>query len=260
MGFNTINYEEEDGVGLIVMNRPKSMNAINDEFIMELGQAIDLVEADEKVGVVIVTGDVKFFAAGADIKYVIGIRTPLEAHDFVSNVQSLFSRLENLEKPTIAAVGGLALGGGCELALACDIRLAAENAIFGLPEIKIGVLPGGGGTQRLPRLIGAGRAKLMLYSGDSIDANEAYRIGLADKVVKTDLLMDEAKKMAKRLGQRPAFALKMIKTSVNKGMSMDLQSGLAHEARCFEILFSTEDQKEGMRAFVEKRKPVFKGK
>ena len=260
MDFNTIIYNVEDGIGIITMNRPESMNAINDEFMRELGQVIGLIEADEKVGAVIVTGGGKFFAAGADIKYIMGISTPLEAHQFVSDVHSLFSRLENLEKPTIAAVGGLALGGGCELALACDIRLAAENAIFGLPEIKIGVLPGGGGTQRLPRLIGAGRAKEMLYSGDPIDAGEAYRIGLANKVVKTEALMDEAKKMAKRLGQRPAFALKMIKTSVNKGMSMDLQSGLAHEARCFEILFSTEDQKEGMTAFVEKRKPNFKGK
>ena len=260
MDFNTIIYNVEDGIGIITMNRPKSMNAINADFMREFDQAIDLIEADEKVGAVIVTGGEKIFAAGADIKYVMGIGSPLESHEFVSAVQSLFSRLENLEKPTIAVIGGLALGGGCELALACDIRLAAENAIFGLPEIKIGVLPGGGGTQRLPRLIGAGRAKEMLYSGDPIDANEAYRIGLVNKVIKADALMDEAKKMAKRLRQRPAFALKMIKTSVNKGMSMDLQSALAHEARCFEILFSTEDQKEGMRAFVEKREPKFKGK
>ncbi len=260
MDFSTIIYSAEDGVGIITINRPKSMNAINDEFMRELDQVIDLIEDDNNVGAVIVTGGEKFFAAGADIKYIMGISTPLEAHEFVSAVQSLFSRLENLEKPTIAAVGGLALGGGCELALACDIRLAAENAIFGLPEIKIGVLPGGGGTQRLPRLIGAGRAKEMLYTGDPIDADEAYRIGLVNKVIKSDALMDEANKMAKKLRERPAFAFKMIKTSVNKGMSMDLQSGLAHEARCFEILFSTEDQKEGMKAFVEKRKPSFKGK
>lgn len=260
MDFNTIIYNAEDGIGIITMNRPKSMNAINDEFMRELGHAIDLIETDEEVGAVIVTGGDKFFAAGADIKYIMGISTPLEAHKFVTGVQSLFCRLEDLEKPTIAAVSGLALGGGCELALACDIRLAAENAIFGLPEIKIGVLPGGGGTQRLPRLIGAGRAKEILYTGDPIDANEAYRIGLVNKVIKSDALMEEAKKMAKKLRERPAFALKMIKTSVNKGMSMDLQSALAHEARCFEILFSTEDQEEGMKAFMEKRKPNFKGR
>ena len=260
MDFNTIIYNAEDGIGIITMNRPKSMNAINDEFMRELGHAIDLIETDEEVGAVIVTGGEKFFAAGADIKYIMGISTPLEAHKFVTGVQSLFCRLEDLEKPTIAAVSGLALGGGCELALACDIRLAAENAIFGLPEIKIGVLPGGGGTQRLPRLIGAGRAKEILYTGDPIDANEAYRIGLVNKVIKSDALMEEAKKMAKKLRERPAFALKMIKTSVNKGMSMDLQSALAHEARCFEILFSTEDQEEGMKAFMEKRKPNFKGR
>jgi enoyl-CoA hydratase len=260
MKLNTILYEKEDNIAVITLNRPASMNAINEEFMRELEQILGIIESDDRIGAVILTGGEKAFAAGADIKYVIDISTPLEAHDFSIRIQTLFTRLENLERPTIAAIGGLALGGGCELALACDIRIAAENASFGLPEIKLGIIPGAGGTQKLPRLVGIGRGKELLYTGDVIDANEAYRIGLANKVVRLDSLMDEAKKMAMKLAQRPAIALKMLKVSVNKGMSMDLQSALAHEVRCFEILFSTEDQKEGMKAFVEKRKPVFKNR
>lgn len=257
---NTMTYEKSEGIAIITLNRPKSMNAINREFICELGRLIDEIANDDEISAVIITGSEKFFAAGGDIKEISEIGTPIEAHRFVNSVQSLFNKIESLEKPVIAAVSGLAFGGGCELALACDIRLAAENASFGQPEIKIGVLPGGGGTQRLPRLIGVGRAKELLYTGDIIDANEAYRIGLVNKVVATSSLMDEAKKMALKLAQQPTIALKMIKTSVNKGINMDLPSALAHEARCFEILFSTEDQKEGFKAFVEKRKPNFKGR
>lgn len=260
MEFKTIIYEKSDGIGIITLNRPKSMNAISERLIKELNMVIDEIERDEEVRTVIFTGSEKVFAAGADIKEVGGIGTPVEAHRFVNSVQSLFNRIESLEKPVIAAVSGLALGGGCELALTCDLRIVTENARFGLPEIKIGVMPGGGGTQRLPRLIGAGRAKELLYTGDPIGADEAYRIGLVNKVVSLDSLMDEAKKMATKLARQPAIALKMIKTSVNKGLSMDLQSALAYEACCFETLFSTEDQKEGMKAFVEKRLPLFKGK
>ena len=208
----------------------------------------------------IITRSERVFGAGADIKEIKGICTPVEAHSFASRIQSLFNKIEGLEKPIIAAVSGLVLGGGCELAMACDIRIAAENAMFGQPEIKIGVIPGGGGTQRLPRLVGVGRAKELLFSGDSIDAREAYRIGLVNKVVAGGLLMDEAKKIAIKLAGQPAIALKMIKTSVNQGLNMDLPSALDYEARCFEILFSTEDQKEGMKAFIEKRSPAFKGK
>ncbi|MCJ7782484.1 MAG: enoyl-CoA hydratase-related protein, partial [Desulfobacterales bacterium] len=209
---------------------------------------------------VIIKGSEKNFSVGADIKEIIGVHTPLKAHDFITGLQSLFNRIEDLEKPVIAAVSGLALGGGCELALVCDIMIAAGNASFGLPEIKIGVIPGAGGTQRLPRLVGVGKAKELLYFGELIDADEAYRIGLVNKVVPVDSLMVEAKKMALKLIKQPSIALKMIKTSVNKGISMDLRLAISYEARCFEILFSTEDQKEGMKAFMEKRPPLFKGK
>ena len=215
---------------------------------------------DDKVAPLIITGHKDFFGAGADITEISDITTPIDAHRFVISVQSLFSKIENMEKPVIAAVSGLALGGGCELALACDLRIAAENAIFAQPEIRIGVIPGGGGTQRLPRIIGIGSAKEMLYTGESIDAQEAYRIGLVNKVVSVDSLMPEAKKLANKLKGQPAFALKMIKMAVNEGFNMDLKSSLAYEARCFETIFSTEDQKEGTKAFLEKRKPNFKGK
>jgi len=209
---------------------------------------------------VIITGSEKVFAVGADIKEVSGIATSVDAHSFVTKVRSVFNKIENLEKPVIAAVSGLALGGGCELSLACDIRIAAENAMFGQPEIKIGVIPGGGGTQRLTRLVGIGIGKEMLYTGDPIDAEEAYRVGLVNKVVPLKSLMDEAKKMASKFSKQPGFALRMTKMVVNEGIKMDLQSALSHEARCFELLFSTEDQKEGMKAFVEKREPIFKNR
>lgn len=260
MEFSTIRYEKENHIAIITLNRPKRMNAIDSIFIREFRQIFDEIKDDDEVGAVIITGSEKVFAAGADIKEIGGISTPAEAHEFFVKVQSLFNEIENLEKPVIAAVNGLALGGGCELTLVCDIRIAAENSRFGLPEIKLGVLSGAGGTQRLPRLIGVGRAKEMLYSGDPIDAQEAYRVGLVNKVAPVESLLDEAKKMATEFMKRPTYALKMIKACVNNGFSMDLQSALAYEARCFEFLFSTEDQKEGMKAFMEKRKPVFKNR
>jgi len=259
MGFNTITYEKGDGIAVVTLNRPKSLNALCNELIGELGTVFGHIGEDRDVAAVIVTGSAKAFAAGADIKEIIQIASPVVAHEFGARIHAVFNRIEGCPKPVIAAVAGFALGGGCELALACDIRIAAENAVFGLPEIKLGVIPGGGGTQRLPRLIGVGRAKELLYTGDSINAQEAYRIGLANKVVPLDSLMDEARKLALKLVKQPAFALKMNKLAVNEGINMDLSSALGHESRCFEILFSTEDRKEGMQAFVEKREPNFKG-
>jgi enoyl-CoA hydratase len=260
MEFTTILFEKSEGVGIITLNRPQSMNAINTQFVKEFDQLLDEISKDDEVAAVIITGTEKVFAAGADIKEVGAFKTPLDAHFFITGVHALFNKIEHLPKPVIAAVSGLALGGGCELALTCDVRIAAENAVFGQPEIKIGVIPGGGGTQRLPRLIGLGRAKELLYSGDAIDVQEAYRIGLVNKVVPLGSLLDEAKKMAAKYAKQPGFALKMTKKVVNEGINMDLPSALAYEARCFELLFATEDQKEGMRAFIEKRKPTFQGK
>jgi len=259
MGLNTILYEKHDGVAFVTLNRPKSLNALCEELIGELGEVFQDIDKDRDTAAVIITGGPKAFAAGADIREIIQIGSPLSAHQFVTRIRAVFDRIEACSKPVIAAVAGYALGGGCELALACDIRIAADNALFGLPEIKLGLIPGGGGTQRLPRLIGPGRARELLFTGDSIDAQESYRIGLVNKIVSLDSLMGEAGKMAAKLVKLPAVALKMNKLAVNDGMNMDLNSALTHEARCFEILFSTEDQKEGVKAFIEKREPNFKG-
>ncbi len=260
MEYQTILYEVENGIALIRLNRPKSLNALNHELIGELGAVFDRIGSDDAIGAVIVTGSEKAFAAGADIKEIVEIASPVAAHSFISRIHAVFDKIERLSKPVIAAVSGFALGGGCELALVCDIRIASESAIFGLPEIKIGVIPGGGGTQRLPRLVGLGRAKELLFSGDSIDAMEAYRIGLANKVVPVDSLLNEARKTAEKFIAQPGFALRILKMLVNDGINMDLRSALAHERRSFEVLFSTEDRKEGMQAFIEKRKPIYKGK
>lgn len=260
MTFETILFEKEGNIALIRLNRPNSLNALNKRMIDDLCRVMDEIALDDTIGAVILTGNNKVFGAGADIKEINGLNSPAAAHAFFRTTEAMFSKIENLNKPTIAAVSGPALGGGCELSLACDIRIAADNARFGQPEIKIGVIPAGGGTQRLPRLVGVGRAKELLYSGDPIDAAEAFRIGLVNKVTSVEQLLPEAKKTAAKFASRPAFTLRMLKSAVNEGLNMDLQTALSYEMRCFEILFSTEDQKEGMRAFIEKREAVFKGR
>lgn len=260
MDFETILYQKEDRIGLISINRPSSFNALNRQLIIEMNQLMDEINGDDNIGALIITGQGKSFAAGGDITELKKIKSSADAHAYSTMTFELLNKIEFLDKPVIAAVNGLALGGGCEIALACDIRIAADNAVFGLPEIKIGVIPGGGGTQRLPRLIGIGRAKELIFTGDPIDAHEAYRIGLTNKVVPLEGLMEEAKKMAGTFIKRPGFALKMAKTAVNEGINMDIRAALAYEMRCFEMLFSTDDQKEGMAAFIEKREAVFSGK
>ena len=260
MPYQTIDYEKKKNIVVITLNRPESMNALSDELLDELNLAFERIAGDTEIAAVIITGSEKVFAAGADIGQLSRIDSPAESHQFVTRAHAVFNKIEAIEKPVIAAVSGIAMGGGCELALACDIRLAAENALFGLPEIKIGVIPGAGGTQRLPRLIGLGRAKEMLFSGDPIDAKEAYRIGLANRVFPPPSLMAEAIKMAQKFVERPQLALRANKTAVTQGINMDLHSALCYEARCFEILFSTQDLKEGMQAFIEKRKPAFTNK
>ncbi len=257
MDFNTIRFETRGPVASVTLNRPKALNALNRELIGELDQVVDAIENDGAIRAVIITGGPKAFAAGADLTEIAAIKTPVGAQPYILKVQRVFNRIERLNRPVIAAVAGFAFGGGCELSLTCDIRIAAENAAFALPEIKLGLLPGAGGTQRLPRLIGAGLAKQHLFCGDPIDAREAYRIGLVNKVVSPDTLLDEAVKLAERFARRPGFALSTIKGLVNDGANMPLERALANEMRCFELLFSTADQKEGVAAFVEKRDPVF---
>ncbi|MDD5232523.1 MAG: enoyl-CoA hydratase-related protein [Syntrophales bacterium] len=260
MTYNTINYVKAEGIGIITLNRPKSMNSLSSELLREMAAVLAEIADDDEVRVVILTGSEKFFAAGADIAEISNMRTAADAHRFLKTAHAVFNGLEDLEKPVIAAISGLALGGGCELLLACDLRICAEDAVFGQPEIKIGVIPGAGGTQRLPRVIGLTKAKELLYTGDSMDAGEALRAGLVSKVVPVGAVLDEAKALAKKIARLPAIALRVTKDVVNTGMNLDLKSAMLYEARCFEMLFDTEDQKEGMSAFVEKRKPVFKGK
>ena len=260
MNYETILYEKKEGIGKVTLNRPKSMNALNVRMLEEFCQVFDEMNNDDEVKVAIITGSEKFFGAGADISELKDIKTPLDAQRFSRTARAAFKKIEEMEKPVIAAISGLALGGGCEVTLACDLRIAAENAVFGLPEIKIGVLPGAGGTQRLPRIVGMTKAKELLYTGDFIKADEAYRIGLVNKVVPLENLMAETMAMATKIARQPGMALKMTKYAVDGGINLDLKSAISYEARCFEILFSTEDQQEGMKAFMEKRTPAFKGR
>jgi enoyl-CoA hydratase len=257
MDYTAILFEKENNIAVITLNRPKSLNAIDSAILHELGIVLDTIETDDDIRAVIITGNEKAFAAGADITELKDISTPVQAQAYVERVQGVFNRIEGLKKPVIAAVSGFAFGGGFELALSCDLRIADESASFALPEIKLGLIPGAGGTQRLPRIIGIGRAKALLFSGDPIDSTEALRIGLVNKVVAPGTLMDNAKKMARIFAERPGIALQTIKGVVNDGIDLNLKSALAGEIRGFALVFSTRDKEEGLKAFVEKRRPEF---
>ncbi len=222
-----------------------------------MNQAITEIEADEEVRVVVLHGAGRAFCAGADIKAM----SEGEPSAVLGRAMSaLCTRVEGLSRVTIAAVHGYATGGGCEMALACDLRLAASGARFGLPEVKLGLLPGSGGTQRLTRIIGAGRAKMVMYTGDFVDAETALQWGLVNQVVPEDRLLEEAGKLAQTLLERPPLAVRLIKSCIDVGSQMDLRSGLEYEGRCAQILGGSEDAWEGMRAFVEKREAKFKGR
>jgi len=260
MPYNTVNYVEDEGIALITLNRPEAMNTLNNEMLDELESLLKRIEENDKLKVVIITGQEKCFCAGADVREVRKCTTLLEVHYFASKVQRVINFLEILPKPVIAALSGVVLGGGFEISLASDIRIAADNAIFGLPEINIGIIPGAGGTQRLPRIIGLTKAKELLFTGGIIKADEALRIGLLNKVVPLKDLLNEAKNMALMIAEKPPVAVKMAKMCLINGLQMNLSQALNYELRCVEFLFSTEDQKEGMNAFIEKRKPQFKGR
>jgi enoyl-CoA hydratase len=263
--YETLLFDKDGHVATITLNRPERRNALNVALLRELSQVIDEVAADDEVRVVIITGGREAFSAGADIKDAVAGRGVIggprpDRTIPMARGRDVFSKIESLDKITIAAISGYALGGGCELALACDLRIASETAQLGQPEIKLGVIPLGGGTQRLPRLIGPARAKELMFLGDFIDAQEAHRIGLVNRVVPVDSLMDEARKLAAALVEKPPLALRAIKSAVNVALETSLNAGLEYESRVGAIAANSEDRREGMRAFVEKRKPVFKGR
>lgn len=260
MEFNTLLLEKEGNIALLTINRPKALNALNPEVLKELGQAVDVITADDEIFVVILKGSgEKAFVAGADITAMQKMNA-LEAREFAILGQEVFKKLEYMNKPVIAAINGFALGGGCELAMACDIRVASEKSKFGQPEAGLGVTPGFAGTQRLPRLVGKGRAKELIYTCDIIGAADAHRIGLVNHVVPEDQLLDFCKAMAGRIASKGQIAVRLCKAAIDQGLEMDVDKGMAYEAEIFGLCFATEDQKEGMTAFVEKRKASFTGK
>ena len=255
MTYENIIVETKGKVGLIRLNRPQALNALNAALIGEVGRAIDGFEADDNIGCMVITGSEKAFAAGADIKEMQS-KTYMQAYkeDFIAS----WDRVARARKPVIAAVAGFALGGGCEMAMMCDFIIAADTAKFGQPEIKLGVMPGAGGTQRLARFVGKAKAMDMCLSGRMMDAAEAERCGLVSRVVPAAALLDEALKSATAIADMSLPIAMMTKESVNRSFETTLTEGIRFERRVFHAMFTTADQKEGMAAFVEKRKPVFK--
>lgn len=251
---------QTDGVAVVTITRPKVLNALNAETIGELIGVFQHLEATETTRAVVLTGaGDRAFVAGADIAELARMN-PTEARQVARRGQSLCNLISALGKPVIAAINGFALGGGCELAMACTLRVAAETAKIGQPEINLGLIPGFGGTQRLPRLVGAGSALEILLTGDPITAVEAHRLGLVNRVVAADQVMDEARALAETLAAKPPVAVRYILEAVRTGMQMSLVDGCDYEASLFGLVTATEDRQEGTRAFLEKRPPVFKGR
>ena len=255
MAYATIIVESHDRVGIIRLNRPEALNALNAELIEEMRQALDSFEADDAIGCIVITGNDKAFAAGADIKQMQA-KSYLQAYkeDFIAR----WDRVAAVRKPVVAAVAGFALGGGCELAMMCDIVIAADTAKFGQPEIKLGVMPGSGGTQRLIRQIGKSKAMELCLTGRMMDAVEAERANLVSRVVPAAALMEEALKTARSIAAMSLPAAMMTKETINRAYETSLAEGIRFERRVFHAMFATADQKEGMAAFIEKRKPDFK--
>jgi enoyl-CoA hydratase len=257
MTYETILLETRDRVGLITLNRPQALNALNAQLVSEVNHALDTLEADAHIGCIVLTGSKKAFAAGADIKEMAELTYP---QIYMDDLFSDSDRVANRRKPIIAAVNGFALGGGCELALMCDFILAGDNARFGQPEINLGVLPGMGGTQRLTRAVGKAKAMEMCLSGRMIDAVEAERCGIVARIVPSDELLDEALKVAAVIAGKSLPIAMMIKESVNRAFEVNLTEGVRFERRVFHAAFATQDQKEGMAAFIAKREAEFQGK
>jgi enoyl-CoA hydratase/carnithine racemase len=251
--------KQEGRIAWIRFNRPEKLNALNLELLRDLESGVAWCEEDSSVGVLVLIGDKKAFVSGGDIDHMAkaDIAVAYDLTDLTTRVQE---RLADLPKPTIAAISGYALGGGLEMSLCCDFRIATDTAVLGLPEITLGIIPGGGGTQRLPRLVGLGPAYRLILLGERIGSQEAASLGLVDKIVHSDHLEDEARALASKLLEQPPLALRAAKTAIRKGMNSSLKDGLQMEQDLFCMLFATQDQKEGMSAFLEKRKPDFKGR
>jgi len=260
MAYENLIVELDGGVLTVTIHRPKVLNALNAATFVELAQVLDEAAANDAVRVLIITGaGEKSFVAGADINE-LAVTTPVGGREHARRGQRVFDRIERLGKPVVAAINGFALGGGCELAMACSIRLAADTARFGQPEINLGLIPGYAGSQRLPRLIGRGRAQELLLTGDMIGADEAWRIGLVNKVYPAASLMDEARKLAQTLAAKAPVAARYILDAVAGGLDMSFAEAEEHEATLFGLVFATDDMREGTSAFLEKRKAQFKGR
>jgi len=257
--YNNLKYSKDGHIGILTLSRPKALNALNTELLLELNDAVEMISKDENVHVLIITGDGKAFVAGADI-------TEMKDFDSISGLKygelgaSVLRKIQKLKIPSIAAVNGFALGGGCELAMCCDIRIASENAKFGQPEVGLGITPGFSGCVRLARLAGVAKARELIYTADIIPASEAEKIGLVNKVVPSDQLMTAAMEMAQKIASKAQLAVRYSKMAINRGFETDIETAIAFENQVFALCFSTEDQKEGMTAFVDKRKPEFKVK
>ncbi len=259
MSFENIIFEQDNSIAKITFNRPKALNALNPALLNEFSTALDQIAEDDKIKVLILTGSGdKAFVAGADISHITTLN-PLQAKRFAREGQLVFKKIEELPIPVIAAVNGFALGGGTEVSLSCDFICASENAKFGLPEITLGIIPGFGGTQRLPRLIGRNRAKELTYTGKMISAKDAETYGMVNKVCAHDSLMDDVMKTAKSIAAKGSVSLRAAKSSINNGMSVELDLGCQIEADAFALCIASEDGKEGTTAFLEKRKAEFKG-
>ena len=260
MPYENVNLEVQGHVGFIKINRPKALNALNSATLDDLLGAVDELSCNDAVRVVVVTGEGnKAFVAGADIQEMQPM-SPVEGMSFSQKGHIAMSALEALDKPVIAAVNGYALGGGFELALACDIIYASEKARLGFPEVTLGILPGFGGTQRTARLVGPAKAKELIFTGKVITAGEAYEMGLLNKVVADDQLMTAVEELASKILSAGPVGIRLAKTCISRGLSMDIATGLDFEAEAFGLCFGTEDQKEGMTAFLEKRTPTYHGR
>lgn len=259
MEYKALVVEERNKVVILTVNRPEALNALNHDVISDLTDAVEVLSGRDDIMVIVITGaGEKAFIAGADLKHLSKL-SPKGVFEFVEKGQELTFLIEKSPKAIIAMVNGFALGGGCELAMACDLIIASEKAIFGQPEVNLGIIPGMGGTQRLPRLVGRNRTKELVLIGEHIEANRAYEIGLANKVFPASSLLDETMKIAEKIASKAPFAVYTAKRAINQGFEASLNDGCYLELNSFALCFSTEDSQEGVGAFLEKRKPAFKG-